>query len=530
MKRPATTDTGEAPRSQSPTTENIDFSLNHEQPGQWRRIRGGPPSEVSLRAARAPVARPRLLAAYLIGTLAAFGGIYAWALPGVLCGAVLLCGLAPRRPPPPPHDTHLIDRAIVVVIVAVGLQIVPLPLPLRSVLSPNLAALESTLFATAALEERWSGALSLHPAGTLEAVLLLVATACTYWAARATFSVGGLRTVCRAIATAGAVFGTAAIVHRALTPRLIYGFWQPADAGALPLGPVVNRNHFAGWLLMAGALVAGYLLASLATRGLFGGQRPRFRRTAVALARSGIATTGAAWVAITLTVIAAESRSAILGLVVAVAAIIKYRARSWRAVATAAGVTVVVAMVSVLSGQSAVRRIADRFADTPDGSNVSRLVIWRESMPIVNDFWATGVGAGAYGRAMLTYQRTQLYASHLGSDRHFNHAHNHYLQLLAEGGVLVVIPVVVLLAAFARVVRARLRHDPGEIRTVRAGAVAGLLGIAVQSVWEVPLTMPAAALLAAALAAVATHERLPDARDRGAPLAQAANRANRIPH
>ena len=42
---------------------------------------------------------------------------------------------------------------------------------------------------------------------------------------------------------------------------------------------------------------------------------------------------------------------------------------------------------------------------------------------------------------------------------------------------------------------------------MRAGAAAGLLGIAVQSLWEVSLVMPANAVLAAVLAALAVHER-----------------------
>jgi hypothetical protein len=67
--------------------------------------------------------------------------------------------------------------------------------------------------------------------------------------------------------------------------------------------------------------------------------------------------------------------------------------------------------------------------------------------------------------------------------------------------------MIVVVVAFARVVGRRLRDDTSEYRAVRLGAVAGLVGIATQSLWEVPLTMPAAALLAATLAALATYQR-----------------------
>ena len=52
---------------------------------------------------------------------------------------------------------------------------------------------------------------------------------------------------------------------------------------------------------------------------------------------------------------------------------------------------------------------------------------------MASDFWLTGVGAGAFQRGMLVYQEgSRLFF--------FNHAHDEYLQLLAEGGLLVAVP------------------------------------------------------------------------------------------
>ena len=61
---------------------------------------------------------------------------------------------------------------------------------------------------------------------------------------------------------------------------------------------------------------------------------------------------------------------------------------------------------------------------------------------MTSDFWLTGVGAGAFQRGMLVYQEgSRLFF--------FNQAHNEYLQLLAEGGLLVVV------ARFGRPARRR---------------------------------------------------------------------------
>ena len=46
-------------------------------------------------------------------------------------------------------------------------------------------------------------------------------------------------------------------------PRL-YGFWKP-EFGGNPFGPFVNRNHFAGWMVMALPLVIGYSCAVVYT-------------------------------------------------------------------------------------------------------------------------------------------------------------------------------------------------------------------------------------------------------------------------
>src|SRR6185503_19565916 len=90
---------------------------------------------------------------------------------------------------------------------------------------------------------------------------------------------------------------------------------------------------------------------------------------------------------------------------------------------------------------------------------------------------------------------------------HFQEAHNDYLQLAAEGGLLVGIPILVTLGLFVREVRRRFREAPksGTTYYLRVGAVAGLLSIALQSLLEFSLQMPGNAALFTLLAAVALH-------------------------
>jgi O-antigen ligase len=135
------------------------------------------------------------------------------------------------------------------------------------------------------------------------------------------------------------------------------------------------------------------------------------------------------------------------------------------------------------------------------------MVIWRETLPVIRDFWAVGTGAGTYAAAMLVYQQSAIWIPHLAAWAHFNQAHNHYLQVAAEGGVLVGAPVATALALLAVFLRRSLAADRTEMFWIRLGAAAALAGVAAQSVWEIPLVMPANGVLAACLAAVVLHER-----------------------
>ena len=111
----------------------------------------------------------------------------------------------------------------------------------------------------------------------------------------------------------------------------------------------------------------------------------------------------------------------------------------------------------------------------------------------------TGIGAGAYPRGMLVYQHEAR--GHF----YFNHAHNEYLQFAAEGGVLLGVPIAVALIAGAYEIGRRLRGDDTPIVWLRIGAASGMLAVAVQSVWDTGLRMPANAVLFALIAAVAVH-------------------------
>jgi O-antigen ligase len=193
------------------------------------------------------------------------------------------------------------------------------------------------------------------------------------------------------------------------------------------------------------------------------------------------------------------SRSGILALAGAAAvsmAGVRRRTRARRGWWVAAGLVIVLGYAFSRADLSA---LADRFGRSGTGIE-NRMTIWRETMPMVRDFWLTGTGAGTYRIAMLYYQRADRIVQ-------FNQAHNHYLQVAAEGGIVLVGLVLAGLTALTRTIGQRLESESSGVYWIRAGAVCGLLAVALQSLWETGLVMPANAALAAVLAAIVCHER-----------------------
>jgi O-antigen ligase len=291
----------------------------------------------------------------------------------------------------------------------------------------------------------------------------------------------------------------AAIMQQAGNPMLIYGRWAPRDEGARPFGPFINRNHFATWVLMGFPLAVGYVAAAVSAR------TPARRIAAeVAALLQGLGTS-ATWVAVaaavmTVGLVASTSRSALIALAVAIVAGVwvgrhrmDRRTRLWGG----AGVILIAsAVLAYVNLQPLLLRVEETLAVGAGG----RPQVWRETLGVVRDFWTTGTGLASYQTAMLVYQR-------MDRTVFVNQAHNQYLQLLAEGGVLVAIPALIAVFSFARLFRVRFMADSSPSAWLRIGAVTALIAAAVQSCWETGLRMPANGILFAVTAAIAVHRR-----------------------
>ncbi|MES1254431.1 MAG: O-antigen ligase family protein [Acidobacteriota bacterium] len=452
----------------------------------------------------------------------AFGAVYPWAYRALAAGSVVVGAagfFAGRRGRPP---LTRLAVALGCVAVAIGLQLVPMPRPLLARINPGTDAfLRRYDFAYATgtpsadsvpsqmddVARPWQ-TISIAPYKTRLGLGLFLALALLLLGTARIVSIVGARGVALAVMGLGIVVTLLAMLQLALNPNageftLIYGFWRPRGISE-PFGPFVNPNHYAGWMLMTVPLVLGLACGTFERAGRM--LAPGLRNQVLWLASmdgSVLATSAFACVAMGASLMMTKSRSGIASLIVAMAlvgALVLLRQRRARARVAAAA-----AFVALLVGTTAwagIDTMLYKFRQPTDGvvGLSGRVGAWRDAVQMVRDSPLAGLGLDTYGTAMVVYQTGPR-------GMHFQEAHNDYLQLAAEGGLLVGVPALAALLVFVAEVRRRFAEAPREGMTywLRVGAVVGLVAVALQSLVEFSLQMPGNAAMFALLAAIALH-------------------------
>ena len=467
--------------------------------------------------------RALLILLFAASYLLLAGGV-PWTLVPLLGIAALAALTSPATTFAFRQKTRPLDLALVALVAAVAVQMLPLPVGLVAMLSPHAGPITTAVHLTplGAAPSSWT-TISVNPGSTAVALGTVILGVLSFWIARSVFSAGGgTRLFCRAIAFLGALAAALAVIQKATAPRSVLFLVVPEARSASPFGAFVNRNHFAAWLLMVTAVVGGYCIARL---HIHPSRRGRWTESIGQIMSSGAIFTTIAALGMVGVLLLTLSRSALAGL--GCAAVFGWwlgrpRLRLERtSVPGVLGLLGAIILMVVLFVD--VDGWASRLGQTFDaGTGFTRLTIWRESMPIVRDFWLTGTGAGTYSDAMKVYQQTRVWVGSMQQWAHFNNAHSFYMQVASEGGVLVGLPALGTLLAIVVLGWDAVRADKGEMFWVRVGAFAGLIGVAVQSIWEVALVMPANAALAGMLTALLLYQRdVPSTRsDRMTPTPQ----------
>jgi O-antigen ligase len=431
----------------------------------------------------------------IVWSIFAVGAVYAWAAVPLMVAAALLAGLSPPKPGAS-RETRMLDALLAASAAAAALQILPLPFFVQAAISPNAWRVPAAIQLQPA-DATWR-TISVAPLSSLYAVALVLTCLVVFWVARQCCAFGMTKQIVRHVALAGLVASLLAIgLRTAGDPTLIYGRWQALETGARPFGPFVNRNHFATWLLMACPLAAGYVIASIALRPPASGVAARFVATSKSLA-TGFVWVGVAGLVMVMALVVSTSRSGLIALGLSLAGgswMVRRRVTPRNAIIA---LMVLVAFAGTVAAYVNTRPVLARVEETLTKGAGGRTHIWRETWRIIHDFPVTGTGLGSYETAMLAYQQ---------GDRSFliNQAHNQYLHLFADGGLMIGVPVLMTVVAFIHLFRVRLAKDTSEWVWLRIGAGIAILAVAVQGIWETGLRIPANGLLFAVTAAIAVH-------------------------
>ena len=289
----------------------------------------------------------------------------------------------------------------------------------------------------------------------------------------------------------GAAMAFFGILQRLANPDGIYGMRLTPQA--IPFGPFVNQHHFAALMQMTGGLTLALLFGRDTTR-------EKKYMLAIALVISGIAT------------VLTGSRGGLLGFLAmsGFAALLSFvsgrRSRSGEgqrntgkvvfAAGTLAFGAVVIGTALLIGGNDLVLRGIGAVSADADVST-GRLHFWPVALKI---FWANPILGSGFDSFGVAFTRYDTWSGLLRVEQ----AHNEYLQMLAEGGVVGIVAVGAYVVRLLTKGLAVVSSTTGFRQSAAIGALAGCVGIMVHSFFDFPLRTNSNMFVFLLLTAIAT--------------------------
>lgn len=289
-----------------------------------------------------------------------------------------------------------------------------------------------------------------------------------------------LRRLIFTIGLTGAFVTLVGLVQKAsLDPGKIYGLWRPSFDYAV-FGTYVNKNHYAGLMAMAMPVSLGLVLEAFERLSRAWSAR---RVSWLALgdeAGNAFVRRSALALLLTIGVLVSESRGGLLAALAGLAAITLARRRR---------VGLIVALAALIAASVVWVDLAPWTRHFQRSFEQSRLDLWRDQSHLVASFPMFGVGFNALGPA---YRRIQTYDASFD----YSQAHNEYLQVLLDTGL---VGLAIFLTMLARLLRAAWRA--ASLGPLEIGLWGAIIGSAGSNLFDFNWQIPANAAVFVAIAA-----------------------------
>ena len=283
-----------------------------------------------------------------------------------------------------------------------------------------------------------------------------------------------------------------------------------ADGWLVFVGAFLNRNHF-GFMMVMGILSCMGLMAAIAA------EDDRKKR------RKGIENNTSLMIPVALigfllvaALILSLSRGAFMGATVGMLFfggvwLMKSHDAHGRNRQVMMVLLSMTALTLVLAMPFAMTALTERY-EAILGSDLSlndRWLVWKGTVRVIKDYWLTGCGLGAFPKVIEGYD------CGVRGGQLVVHAHNDYLEFMAEMGVPITVLIYLLMAFFWLFSLRRCLHDhDGAFRWLGIGALSAILGCAVHELFDYNLQAYSNTMLYAVLLAViavsASHNRRPE--------------------
>jgi len=270
-----------------------------------------------------------------------------------------------------------------------------------------------------------------------------------------------------------------AVLQHLLSNSKIYWFRQLTQGGSL-FGPYVNRNHYAGLMEMLFPLVLGLFLF----------YKPQVHYRSFREKMSGLfnlketniyIVLGFSVVLIATSIFLTLSRSGIVSLCISLilfGILFLYRGMDKKR----AVVIVVISLLIVLTvGWFGWSSLFERFGAVKDSQgNIAelRLTIWKDTINIIKNFPIAGTGFGTFVNIYPGYRT-------VSGDSVAEHAHNDYLELLSDGGIIAALIIGWFLIVFfykSFLVFSKRREIYSMLMFI--AAVTGMFGLFIHSITD----------------------------------------------